>query len=428
MRTLAARLIAASVAVSALGVGSALAQPASFEPIPDLPGGTALGRARAISADGTTAVGLSSSGNGDEAFRWTRGEPSALALGDLPGGAFLSEAHALSADGSVVFGYGTNSAGNTEAFRWSAGVMQGLGFLPTGGYVSRVYGSSHDGQVACGENLFQPTGAPPPLPITQAFRWTAAGGMEGLGFLPGAGFHSTARSMSADGSVIVGWAADSTFANRPFRWTQATGMVDISGGAFSGTARGVSADGQWVVGSNSTTGRAFRWSQATGFTDLGVALGAPSSAAAAVSADGRRVLTVSGGRACLWRESTGTMEYLQLVLSIDHGIDMGNWNLTVAQGISADGTVMTGYGTNPAGQTQAWVAVIPPEGPVCGTADFDGDGDVGTDADIEAFFACLSGNCCPTCFPGAADFDMDGDVGTDADIEAFFRVLAGGVC
>jgi hypothetical protein len=58
--------------------------------------------------------------------------------------------------------------------------------------------------------------------------------------------------------------------------------------------------------------------------------------------------------------------------------------------------------------------------------DFDGDGDMGTDADIEAFFACLAGSCCPTC--GSADFDGDGDIGTDADIEAFFRVLGGGDC
>jgi hypothetical protein len=64
----------------------------------------------------------------------------------------------------------------------------------------------------------------------------------------------------------------------------------------------------------------------------------------------------------------------------------------------------------------------------CGTADFDGDGDIGTDADIEAFFACLAGNCCPTCFVLGADFNADGDTGTDADIEAFFRVLAGGNC
>jgi hypothetical protein len=64
--------------------------------------------------------------------------------------------------------------------------------------------------------------------------------------------------------------------------------------------------------------------------------------------------------------------------------------------------------------------------PMCGTADFNGDGDVGTDADIAAFFACLGGNCCATC--GRADFNADGDVGTDTDIESFFRVLGGGAC
>jgi hypothetical protein len=64
----------------------------------------------------------------------------------------------------------------------------------------------------------------------------------------------------------------------------------------------------------------------------------------------------------------------------------------------------------------------------CGTANFDGDSDTGTDADIEAFFACLAGACCATCFPGGADFNGDGDTGTDTDIEAFFRVLAGGAC
>jgi hypothetical protein len=60
------------------------------------------------------------------------------------------------------------------------------------------------------------------------------------------------------------------------------------------------------------------------------------------------------------------------------------------------------------------------------SADFDNDGSTGTDADIEAFFACLAGNCCATC--GSADFNGDGDTGTDGDIESFFRVLAGGAC
>jgi hypothetical protein len=60
------------------------------------------------------------------------------------------------------------------------------------------------------------------------------------------------------------------------------------------------------------------------------------------------------------------------------------------------------------------------------SADYNHDGDPGTDQDIEAFFACLAGSCCPLC--GTADFNGDGDVGTDADIDSFFRVLGGGPC
>jgi hypothetical protein len=64
----------------------------------------------------------------------------------------------------------------------------------------------------------------------------------------------------------------------------------------------------------------------------------------------------------------------------------------------------------------------------CGSADFNCDGDTGTDADIESFFTCLAGTCPPAPCQSNADFNADGDVGTDADIEAFFRVLAGGSC
>jgi hypothetical protein len=60
--------------------------------------------------------------------------------------------------------------------------------------------------------------------------------------------------------------------------------------------------------------------------------------------------------------------------------------------------------------------------------DFDCDGDIGTDADIEAFFACLAGNCPASPCGNDADFNNDGDMGTDADIETFFRVLGGGAC
>src|SRR5204862_2460033 len=113
-------------------------------------------------------------------------------------------------------------------------------------------------------------------------------------------------------------------------------------------------------------------------------------------------------------------------------------------GVSGSGTVETTAsnliaGTQAKGvssytQTDSWYAqgmlsmliTWSPGTPPCGSADFNNDGDTGTDADIEAFFACLAGNCCATC--GSADFNGDGDTGTDADIESFFRVLSGGTC
>jgi hypothetical protein len=76
--------------------------------------------------------------------------------------------------------------------------------------------------------------------------------------------------------------------------------------------------------------------------------------------------------------------------------------------------------------SMAAAAQIPGLPPACGSADYNADGDTGTDQDIEAFFLCLAGNCCANC--GSTDFNRDGDFGTDQDIEAFFRVLGGGNC
>jgi hypothetical protein len=75
-----------------------------------------------------------------------------------------------------------------------------------------------------------------------------------------------------------------------------------------------------------------------------------------------------------------------------------------------------------------WVRIYVAPPTHCGSADFNGDGDLGTDQDIDAFFACLAGSCCATCDAHGSDFNGDGDFGTDRDIEAFFRILAGGAC
>lgn len=54
-------------------------------------------------------------------------------------------------------------------------------------------------------------------------------------------------------------------------------------------------------------------------------------------------------------------------------------------------------------EPQQVVLRILPGGDPCFTADFNGDGVPGTDADIEAFFRCLGGNCCTDC--ASVDFN-----------------------
>jgi methionine-rich copper-binding protein CopC len=133
---------------------------------------------------------------------------------------------------------------------------------------------------------------------------------------------------------------------------------------------------------------------------------------------------------------------LRATLTFALALPAGTYTVTVQPTVTASaggaaldgevpGTALVGQGALPsgngiAGGAATWSFTI--QGALCGSADFNCDGDVGTDADIEAFFACIAGTCpSPPC-SGSADFNGDGDVGTDADIEAFFRVLGGGTC
>lgn len=177
---------------------------------------------------------------------------------------------AMSADTNVVAGLATNNLGNQQAFRWTQATgMTGLGFLP--GYSSsHASAISADGSTIAGY-VFDQNG------MYQAMYWTQATGMVGIGSLPTApGQNSFANAVSANGSVIVGSAvADGAFNNHAFRWTQATGIQDLGtlpGGAYS-YAVAVSADGSIVAGGSGATGSgnfgfAFRWTQATGMQKL----------------------------------------------------------------------------------------------------------------------------------------------------------------
>jgi probable HAF family extracellular repeat protein len=339
-----------------------------FTGLSDLTGGSFESEAWGVSPDGSTVVGRSSSASGDEAFRWTSAE-GMIGLGDLPGGISSSRAWDSSTDGSVIAGVGSSASGG-EAFRWTAGGgMVGLGDLPGDVFFSEGLGISADGAVVVGESR-SASGA-------QAFRWTSGGGMVGLGDLPGGSFNSQSWSSSHDGSVVVGCGTSfSDLCGEAFRWTAGGGMVglgDLPGGSFYSQAYDVSADGSVVVGSGySASGKeAFRWDVGAdgiahtpddvmiGLGDL--AGGIFSSQAYAISADGSVVVgrgnSASGDEAFIWDATNGVRELHQVL--VDLGLDLSGWTLTEATAISDDGLTMVGYGTNPSGNTEAWIATIP---------------------------------------------------------------------
>ena len=217
-----------------------------------------------------------------------------------------------------------------------AASFQGLGDLPGGGFSSSARAVSADGSVVVGYSS-SASGV-------EAFRWTSGSGMVGLGDLPGGSFWSEAYGVSADGSVVVGFS-DSASGVEAFRWTSGGGMVglgDLPGPLFRSGAYGVSADGSVIVGESfSASGiEAFRWTSGGGMVGLGdLPGGIFDSVAYAVSGDGSVVVgqgvSASGDEAFRWK-STGGMVGL--------GDFPGGTFRSRAYGVSADGSVVVGYG------------------------------------------------------------------------------------
>jgi hypothetical protein len=100
------------------------------------------------------------------------------------------------------------------------------------------------------------------------------------------------------------------------------GLGDLTGGSFSSQAVGISADGSTVVGQGSSA---------------------------------------SGNAAFLW-DATNGMRELDQILANEFGLDLTGWTLHEAYGISDDGRTIVGYGTNPSGYGEAWLATIPEPG------------------------------------------------------------------
>jgi hypothetical protein len=191
--------------------------------------------------------------------------------------------------------------------------------------------------------------------------------------------------ISSNKQAVVGWGAPHGFREAVlWRGGHTFGLGDLPGGAASSEAQAVSNNGSRIVGSSKAA---------------------------------------NGDTAFLWDRWHG-MRSLKEALAGDYGVDVEGWNLTWATGISDEGATIAGYGGNPAGINEGWIARLLA---MPAAMDFDADGDVDAQ-DVARFADCATranvpysgGNVPPACGQTVdvlgvlpADLDWDGDVDPD---------------
>jgi len=331
------------------------AQSASFMGLGWLPN-TSVSYATGVSADGSVVVGSSeNSMYSGQAFRWTKVD-GLVGLGSFDENIFGGRANGVSADGTVVVGelHTSRYYAPISPFRWTqeTGIVDLAHIFPNQ-YpypYSRAYGVSGDGYTIVGTSINFGSVENNGFSGHKAFRWTESSGVDTLGD----GEPQQANAVSADGSIVVG-----VNENEAFRWTQQTGMVSLGYLGLRSAANAVLADGSVVVGNHG--GRAFRWTQGTGGIGLGDVEYIGGGDAKGVSADGSIIVGVGSdwGMAFHWTQKTGMVSLKETLIGA--GLDVSGWTLSSANAISADGFTIVGNGTNPSGQSEAWVANLSPE-------------------------------------------------------------------
>jgi probable HAF family extracellular repeat protein len=409
------------VAVAGLaGAAPAFAQ-ASFRGLGTL--GDFIGypesHAYAMSADGSTIVGWTTSPHGYQAFRWTQAE-GMVGLGFVRGRSDTfddgSAAYGVSADGSVIVGQSANGVYEEGGvpFRWTPAT----GMVPLTSTYGVAYGVTDDGSFVTGGVIVSGAGG------LQAFRWTPAGGLVRFERLPDGSLPPDAFTFH-DGSFV--WC---TVAGYPctrdltYRWAPQEGwtMYPPEFGLISGFTR----DGRIRIG-NDCQPPAYRWKETEGFSRLGTIAGCldnGTSGFGGASADGSLIVGLANiapydciGVGYIWDAQHG-MRNLRQALIDEYGLsEVGSWGRLFPSGVSSDGTVICGTGDGPDGTFQAWVAHLPGVGGGC-AADFTADRTL----NIQDFLAFLQA------FATAdtrADFDHDGAVNL-GDFLAYLSAFAGG--
>jgi uncharacterized membrane protein len=298
--------------------------------------------ALALSADGSTVVGVLEPFAPTHAFLWTR-----------PGGAMPIEsmtfADAVDGTGQLVVG-----SWGTQPVRWT--LATGAVSLPEPSFVSSGTGGnvrsvSFDGNVVVGTFSNLTTGS-------VAYRWTEAAGYEILDR------DCMAFSVSADGEVAVGRCGGT--ASTAARWSPA-GFRTLSPlpGDTCAAALAVSADGASAVGASGTDvtdcpmilravqGRPVLFSD-EGTIALPLLPGDGAWIPQSVDATGSVVVGLSHEDAVIWDRAGGARRVADELAR--RGVDTAGWTLRNAVGVSADGKVVVGNGIGRTGDMNPWIA------------------------------------------------------------------------
>lgn len=296
---------------------------------------------------GTGYVGLFHS-----AFRWSQNNGFEL-LGSLAGGS-TSWGNGISDDGNVIVGASTSASG-VQATRWSQGGVTGLGSLP--GYGSNATAISGDGQSIWG------TSTPTNNEVASGPGWrrNSSGTLLGLG-----SDVSVPLDASANGSVVVGTKLLIPSTGTPARW-DSSGNATLLGPPpdpqTGGAAYAVSSDGETIVGAN--LGTAVMWDSSGQMTPIGHTTPTMRPLYATdVNEDGSIIVGVSERKlnsttftseAFVWTPEIGMHRLIDAVMNDPQlKAAMTGWTLYEANGLSANGRYITGWGLDPNGIAQGW--------------------------------------------------------------------------
>lgn len=326
-----------------------------------LGGGTPWSVAVAVSADGSTPVGIARPvGGADEAVRWSDGTMSPLATLDLDGDD-SSTAWAVSRDGKIVVGQSTATHTSALPVRWGPDGKATRLPLPAGVDSAESRAVSRDGKVIAGctgggcDAVVRWSGASAPSPVAAS--------------VP---FYLAAHPMTDDGKVLAGnEGAELEHAVR----IDASGRADV----FKGTrVEAISDDGTVMVGNVGT--RAVLWRGKGAPVDLGVVDGYTECYARAVSADGGRVIgncirrsgyvpvadeprtppppDPQASVAFVWDKRRGMRTVADALADAGAKLPDGWW-LDEAFDICAYGVTIVGDARSPGSTNEAWMAIVP---------------------------------------------------------------------